>query len=788
MSTTLNRYVTFLSHFDELKFGRPVDETGRNPDGTCTATISTPSKFGAGALSASSTGGQRAFFPWYGTFFAGGVSSFAIGAADFSIEAWFFVPPSSLDPAELNPPNWDLISIGDNDNQNVMPYDPCAHGLNIRVAADGALNVTVMTVEGGTLATTLLARSSAMSAFTDGYHHVELRREAGAFGLFLDGVQEDMKSTYPGPITQPTTISEVSGLYVGAAWYPGTTPPAVYPGTLLIDELRITIGATQYSGASYSVPTAAFSYGGYAYLNSPVATLAASGASVSAATAALVSPSATLAAGLARYSSDTAGIGVTSTTTAWGTVNSPVDAIIVTSGTKVAIKYAMVAGTTYTIELKGSDSGFGTMVDTLISGVYTLTNVYQSGTYNDDIASGVRESRTSFTPTVSGTYGVVVGGYGSNTGSMRVFVTAPEAAVEAESATAVLVSPTGSLHAFGGAVVQLVSPAGRAEAAAHDSLGERAAQLISPIATLTFFGGANSALVSPRAALSTYATVAALGSAALISPVLQLIALATVAGAATAMLRSPLIVGAGYSGAVSNLFSPSARANSSGTLGSVVTAVLISPTSALISHATARGYGVARLVSPSIRRGVSATAWIVSPITRLSSSGGAVVAVSYVAYAVNLKHDNLNTNEAPIDEVTRYTNFPFTHVVRYKNSYYGANNTGLYLLEGTTDDGAAISFEVKTAETDFAKASLKTVESGYFAGRLGAAETITLYAREETTHAMSFTTPRSTAPQNHRQVFPRGVKARHFALGISGSKEFELDTVDLSVGVTNRRI
>jgi len=164
----------------------------------------------------------------------------------------------------------------------------------------------------------------------------------------------------------------------------------------------------------------------------------------------------------------------------------------------------------------------------------------------------------------------------------------------------------------------------------------------------------------------------------------------------------------------------------------------------------------------------------------------------YEAYAINLLQplDRSPTSnyEAKVPAMTHYTNFPFTYLFRYQNGYYGVNATGVYLLGGKTDDGAPIAWKVRTGETDFNTPERKTVESVYFAGRIGSEATVTLYASEETTHAQTFTTPRGAAPKSHRQVFAKGLKARYFALGLSGTKEFELDTVEPSVVNTKRRI
>ncbi len=123
-------------------------------------------------------------------------------------------------------------------------------------------------------------------------------------------------------------------------------------------------------------------------------------------------------------------------------------------------------------------------------------------------------------------------------------------------------------------------------------------------------------------------------------------------------------------------------------------AAITAPLFKLSASGTAQNYGGASLLAPSPRLGAQAQAWLIAPGATLTAAGTAVVTATYEAYALNLNHPPAQRGIPEIDELTRYTNFPFTHIVRYQNSYYGANSTGLYLLEGTTDDGALIEVVV----------------------------------------------------------------------------------------------
>lgn len=167
--------------------------------------------------------------------------------------------------------------------------------------------------------------------------------------------------------------------------------------------------------------------------------------------------------------------------------------------------------------------------------------------------------------------------------------------------------------------------------------------------------------------------------------------------------------------------------------------------------------------------------------------GVATVTATYEAYALNLNHKPVPGKE-PTDEMTRYTNYPFDKIIRYKNSYFGANSTGLYLLEGTTDDAAPISYSVKTKLTDFGTDQMKTPEAAVFGGRLGPDATVTVYTGETEDDVYAYTTPRGQDVQNYRQKFGKGLKARYYAFGIQGDGAMVLDTVSFDIAKLKRRI
>ena len=88
-----------------------------------------------------------------------------------------------------------------------------------------------------------------------------------------------------------------------------------------------------------------------------------------------------------------------------------------------------VAGRTYTIDLKGSPTGDGTLNDTYLRGIHDADGDRINDTTNDDGGES-RNSRLTFTATESGTYYIAVGAYSNHQGTYTLEVTddsAPDA-------------------------------------------------------------------------------------------------------------------------------------------------------------------------------------------------------------------------------------------------------------------------------------------------------------------------------------------------------------------------
>ena len=94
----------------------------------------------------------------------------------------------------------------------------------------------------------------------------------------------------------------------------------------------------------------------------------------------------------------------------------------------------LVAGRTYTIDLRGTPTGDGTLSDPYLRGIHDAQGNLLSGTTNDDWG-GTYNSRVTFTATESGIHYIAAGAFSSRQGTYEVEVTdnSPEPAEEAPS-------------------------------------------------------------------------------------------------------------------------------------------------------------------------------------------------------------------------------------------------------------------------------------------------------------------------------------------------------------------
>lgn len=344
--------------------------------------------------------------------------------------------------------------------------------------------------------------------------------------------------------------------------------------------------------------------------------------------------------------------------------------------------------------------------------------------------------------------------------------------------------PMATVKAYTGGVASIAMPAMRFSGA-FTQPGESGLSTTMPMFSLSAFTGGSLSARMPKLALDIRGTFGNVGNMSATMPSIRINAKGTIGTVGSLSATMPIAKLVGYAGAVLSVtLTDGYKMNATGVIGSVGKASITLPMFTLEATGTKVNSGQLSVTMPMLESVKGANAWIAMPMFTLTAIGSATITATYEAYALNLNH----TGEKVVDQMTHYTNFPFTHVVRYKNSYYGVAAGGLYLLEGTTDVGAPIAWQFKTGITDFGTANLKTVTYAYFGGRFGPGATVSIYPGESGGNSYSYTTPRGQAAQNYRQQFGRGLKARYFAVGASGTDALELDSLELITDTLSRRI
>lgn len=356
-------------------------------------------------------------------------------------------------------------------------------------------------------------------------------------------------------------------------------------------------------------------------------------------------------------------------------------------------------------------------------------------------------------------------------------------------AQAAITAPTQTLAATLGSQITIAAPMQTVRMTAHDASNDNALRITAPMQSVTMHGGMAARMTGPSPAVEADLTGTALLSAALRAPLGAVSMEATVSAMMRAALSGPSPTVQSFTGARIALVGPMGAALASGQGGAVGSFTLTCPVFDLTAEMTRQANAQFQLTAPSPTMGERRLrAAMTAPSAQLAFTGYAVVAVTYEAYALNLKHATKN----PVDELTRYTNFPFTAIVRFRGEYIGVGTDGLYHLTGTTDYASptptAIPWAWKTGVGDFGNPAKKTINAVYFGGRMPAAATVTLYAGEDAGTAYSHTNPRGSDGQNYRQKFGKGVKDRYYAIGASGTGALTLDNLEFDIAQLTRRI
>lgn len=147
----------------------------------------------------------------------------------------------------------------------------------------------------------------------------------------------------------------------------------------------------------------------------------------------------------------------------------------------------------------------------------------------------------------------------------------------------------------------------------------------------------------------------------------------------------------------------------------------------------------------------------------------------------------LNENAA----ATEYRNYRYNGLLEFDGRYYGTSDTGLYELDGPTDDGEDIEWSIKTGVMDFLTGKLKRIPDCYiaFAGdNQVVLKVITEDNGRRIESVYTATMPPGDALHNGRIKIGRGLSARYWQFALSGKGSFEFDEMAWRPLVLDRRL
>lgn len=359
-----------------------------------------------------------------------------------------------------------------------------------------------------------------------------------------------------------------------------------------------------------------------------------------------------------------------------------------------------------------------------------------------------------------------------------VDVALPMLSIEAFSgANAVLALPMMTVSLYGGVNAHMALPmprpaiyGGGAVAITMPLMSARAvggpgvlagAQLQLPRLVMSAAGGGSARLTLPMLTLETEATFPLVGVSSLTLPALAVVASGRTGGLAAVDVVLPMLTLSGRFGGAAAMVLPRMSVAAGGIGGGVARAALALPMFSLEAVSVAVGRGTADLTLPMLQMAGLAKAVLVLPGLQVVAIGGPVLPVVYEAYAVNL----VQSKDGQPYEVTEYTNFPFTKIVRLRDSYYGVGADGLYLLGGDEDLGEPIAWAWQTHLSDFGTKLLKTPDAMYLTGRMGPSACAMVAVGEKRTFTYQMRNWRGEFAQAYRVKMGKGIKATYLGFG-----------------------
>lgn len=312
-----------------------------------------------------------------------------------------------------------------------------------------------------------------------------------------------------------------------------------------------------------------------------------------------------------------------------------------------------------------------------------------------------------------------------------------------------------------------------------------AINVILPMITASLRGGARLTAALPMLTARMTGTVNIFGTINVTLPMLTARLTGTTGRLGILNVTLPAITGAMRGGGNLNADLPMITARMAGSIGIVGRLVVDLPMITAIMTATQQAHGAINVVLPMIVAGPYGRLTAVLPMLQASLTGHTVVAITYEAYAVNLRP----SGESPTHEVTRYT-WAFDRTIRWRNQHYGVKASGMYLLGGNLDGAAPIAWTLHTGISNLGSRQMKAAREMFVHGRVGAGLTAKASIGEAADQSYAGTVQVGGNAQATRAKLGRGLKAVYWSFGLADSLggPADIDALQLDAAELSRKV
>lgn len=162
---------------------------------------------------------------------------------------------------------------------------------------------------------------------------------------------------------------------------------------------------------------------------------------------------------------------------------------------------------------------------------------------------------------------------------------------------------------------------------------------------------------------------------------------------------------------------------------------------------------------------------------------GIMVTAGYVSPSGNFTAWAINTRNTA---VTEYQNYAFNSFARIGDQYFGANDSGLYLLAGDTDNGTSIISTIRSCLAEWGGSRFSVLKAAYLAARGGGNWVLKVITNTgiEYIYAVNASDAATT-----RIRTGKGIRTRYFSFElISTGQDFTLDTLEFVPIISERRV